>query len=295
MSASRSEETKGTVVVGHDGSEHADRALRWAVRAARRQSAELAVVCGVVPSRTNPETYGRTMVAREADLDAAQRSLDEAVRTAREAESTVTVRSRVVPEAPVAALLAEAEHASMLVVGSRGRGGLAGMVLGSVSTRLAQAARCPVVVVPAGELAFEAVAGDVVVGIDAGSPSSVLAFAFAEAVARGSGLTVVHSLSDPYSVGLLVPTSGDPVEHTRRAQDMLDRALEPWQATYPQVQVEQVLTAEWAPTAVLGRAGPDSLVVVGSRGRGPVAAALLGSVSHALLHTAHCPVAVVKH
>jgi nucleotide-binding universal stress UspA family protein len=132
------------IVVGVDGSESAQQALRWAIDEARRRDATLEVVHAW---RRIPITdYFTTELEPGGSARYAQALLDEAV----DAEDCtgVTVERRLVPGGGAYALMHEAKGAALLVVGSRGRGGFSGLLLGSVSHQAAQHAPCPVVIIP---------------------------------------------------------------------------------------------------------------------------------------------------
>ena len=172
-----------------------------------------------------------------------------------------------------------------LVVGSRGRGGVAGMLLGSVSWQVAAHAHCPVVVVrghwrPAGGYN----PGPVVVGTDGSATSdAALGFAFEEAALRDAPLLAVSALADaPGSLG------GD-----LKLQEDVEQAITRHEKEHPEVTVLRQVAQGGARTALLAAAHDAQLLVVGSRGRGGINGMLLGSVSQAVLHHAPCPVAVV--
>lgn len=135
-----------TIVVGTDGSTGSRGALRWAVREAELRGAELLVVHGwQVPAV--PEAY---MVPSLEYEEAATTILAEAVQTAREMAAipeSLSIRSSVVNLRAEEALIDASEHAQLLVVGSRGHGAFAGLLLGSVSLHCASHAACPVVIV----------------------------------------------------------------------------------------------------------------------------------------------------
>lgn len=139
-----------TFVTGLDDSSHAARALRWALEEAGRHGARLVVL------HAWDWPYGGELGALAAELlrtkefrDAAPRVLAAMVQAARGPEwPDVEVEERVVEGSPAGALLDAAEGADLLVVGSRGRGGFAGLLLGSVSQQCAEHATCPVVIVP---------------------------------------------------------------------------------------------------------------------------------------------------
>ena len=132
------------IVVGVDGSDHSRRALAWALEEARRRGTGCLLVHAFEFGVVAASPYaGR---AFEQIRIAAQGLLDEDVAFAR--ECGVVVEGRLVSGSPAQALIEASRDASMLVVGSHGRGGLAGMVLGSVSTDCVHHAHCPVVVIP---------------------------------------------------------------------------------------------------------------------------------------------------
>jgi nucleotide-binding universal stress UspA family protein len=204
----------------------------------------------------------------------------------------VAVSQEVITGMPAALLVTLSTDAQLAVVGHRGLGGFAGLLLGSVGAALAAHAACPVVVVRGAT--DKRPHGPVVVGVD-GSPHSetALAFAVEAAVTRRVPLRAVHAWPDsamPYVVS--GPMDWD--ELAKREQNVLSEQLAKWREKYPDLRVEPVL-AQGPPTHVLARNTRDAqLVVVGSRGRGGLAGMLLGSVSQAMLHHAECPLAVVR-
>lgn len=133
------------VVVGVDGSEHSKKALAWAARYAASIGAPLTAVTvwrgelnygwtGPIPDNWDPESDANQMLERE-------------VNEVLGSERPATVNFRVVQGPPARVLVEASEHASAVVVGSRGRGEFAGMLLGSVSAHVTAHARCTVVVV----------------------------------------------------------------------------------------------------------------------------------------------------
>jgi nucleotide-binding universal stress UspA family protein len=139
-----------TVVVGVDGSEGALEALRFAIAEARRRGARLRVVTAWhVPAMA----YGAVGFAppydpRQLFREGATDSLDRALEAVEDELAGIEVQRQVTEGQPVEVLLAAAQDADLLVVGSRGLGGFSGLLLGSVSHGCASRAPCPVVIVP---------------------------------------------------------------------------------------------------------------------------------------------------
>jgi nucleotide-binding universal stress UspA family protein len=139
-----------TIVVGSDGSPAATAALEWAIAEARLRDARLLVVhAWAVPvlAYSTPYGVGPTADLIEAERKGAAAALDAALE--RVDVEGVDVQRRVVEGPAAQSLLEAAEDADLLVVGSRGHGGFAGLLLGSVSQQCAQHAPCPVVIVRA--------------------------------------------------------------------------------------------------------------------------------------------------
>jgi nucleotide-binding universal stress UspA family protein len=137
-----------TIVVGVDGSEHSDVALAFAVQEAALHGAGLRIVCAwSLPSSMNMDS-GIASVVFNSIREEAEIVADEAMEKAQALRSDVPCTAKVVEGHAVSVLLAEAGDAIQLVVGSRGRGGLAGMLLGSVSRHVILHSPCPVTVVP---------------------------------------------------------------------------------------------------------------------------------------------------
>jgi nucleotide-binding universal stress UspA family protein len=272
------------VLVGVDGSAASLAALDWAVGEAEGRHCPLRIVHAFIwPSFPHvplgPSPYGPPEGGLRVEAD---RILDRAVRRACEESPGVTVQGMVRPGWPVPVLLDEAADAGLIVVGSRGLGGFAGLLMGSVSSQVAEHARRPVVVTrpPALDPRQRPTHDRVVVGMD-GSPEAAdaLAFAVDEAVRLDAGLTAIRCFV------------GDRREDDER--QLLADALTGWEEKYPGLDVRSVVVGG-PPVKVLTEASRGArLIVVGARGIGGIRGMLLGSVSRALLHHAACPIAVV--
>ena len=276
------------LVVGVDGSDESDRALRWAAATARKRQEPLRVVHGFAPL---PGFYGGGLPALTKAYEALVKASDELVadgiRIAREVggpELAITAEKPTEP-GPVA-LIEASRRARAVVLGCSGTGGFEGMLVGSTTVEVAAHAHCPVVVVR-GRAEPD---GPVVVGLDGSATSDrALATAFDEASWRQTGLVAVHAWADA-DAGL--PARWSEIE--RDEQRLLAEQLAGWQEKYPDVRIERVLVRDRPRHQLLSWSTRAQLVVVGSRGRGGFSGLLLGSTSQALIHHAQCPVMVVR-
>jgi nucleotide-binding universal stress UspA family protein len=294
MDAHRMDAPRGrTVVVGIDGSGSALRAVRWAAAEATRRAVPLRVVTAFDWSRNHAIGEIRLGASyRDIMLQQARRNLADAAAVAERAAGGIPVEQQLVVGFPLAVLAAESERAQLVVIGDRGLGGVTGLLLGSVAIGLSAHAECPLVVVRGDEDPDPA--APVVVGVD-GSPLSeaALAFAYEAAAARGVHLVAVHTwrevLGDLEVAPLLDWAAIETEEH-----EVLAERLAGWGEKYPDVPVRRVVAKDRPAHALVEQSRGAQLLVVGSRGRGGLAGLLLGSVSHAVLHRSHCPVAVVR-
>ncbi|MFE5734698.1 universal stress protein [Streptomyces sp. NPDC056528] len=263
------------VVVGVDGSEMSLTAVEAAAGAAARRGAKLRVVHVEVPIKPRyvvPDPASATLVH-----EAAAHALD--------AEPGLVVTRAVVTGDVVHVLEAESRAADLIVVGSRGLGGLTGLLLGSTPVSLAARSHCPVMTVRA-EHGAAAGAEPVVLGVD-GSPDSAEAVdvAFAEAARRRAELVVVHAWQPDGAAADTTPGT---------AARSLARAVAGRADTHPDVTVRRDVV-DGRPRDVLIEASRTAqLLVVGARGRSGIAGLLLGSVSQAVMTHAHCPVVTVR-
>jgi nucleotide-binding universal stress UspA family protein len=283
----------GRVVVGFDGSDSSTRAAEWAANEARTRGRGLTLVHALLP----PVTTGGLGIGLPPSLDL----IEQLERHARErldefaaSLDGLDVRTAVSIGSPSAVLLEASETADLVVVGSRGRGGFAGLLLGSVGGQVAAHASCPVAVIR--QLAPDS-GRTVVVGID-GSPAAeaALAFAFDEASHHGWSVTAVHAWDVPAYDLLIVPNGPVPVPLADVADDevrLTAEVLAGFRDDYPDVDVEERLVRSPAVQALVEASARAAMVVVGTHGHGPAVGALLGSVSHGLLHKATVPVVVV--
>jgi len=195
---------------------------------------------------------------------------------------------------PAFVLAAASEGADAVVVGRRGLGGAASVLLGSVSNRLTIQAECPLVVVGEGDLPTT---GPIVVGVDGTEfGTNALRYAIAEAAVRKTSVRAVAA----YEV-LHTEFEPDPELVARMRADVeaevagvITRALDEVRGTGAESpSVDHVAVEGRAADAILGQAGDAQLIVVGTHGKGLVRRVLLGSVSRQVLNDADRPVAVV--
>ncbi|MEV5917950.1 universal stress protein [Streptomyces pseudogriseolus] len=288
------------VVAAVDGSPDGLRALEWALDAARRHGTTLRVLhVRTAPPRIRQDVRDTGPPAADDDPVLIQ------ARARVDALGGIPSVEYVVTEGAPGALLPETSaEARLLVLGSRGRGGFASLLLGSNSLAAARDAGCPVVVVPrpgrgGEEETREHGDGPVVVGVSAEGPdTATLGFAFAEAAARGTALRVVTAYPWPLQTVLLPgevpPAQADQeaLEHETRV--LADGLLAPYRERHPEVAAEVVALPGDAAGHLVGASWDASLVVVGRHRRRLFAPArMMGSVTQAVLLHAHSPVAVV--
>ncbi|GAA3174279.1 MULTISPECIES: universal stress protein [Streptomyces] len=286
------------VIVAVDGSADSERALRWGREAARLQAAPLHVV------HVWPYATAERAAAGEAGGDPVLARLRDEWEGA-EGEPDPVFRSiGGLPDGVLPALGAEAR---MLVLGSRGRGGFASLLLGSNGLAAAGQAACPVVIVPrpdrgGGRRADGERLGlggpQITLGVDAEEDEpGAIGFAFAEAGRRGARLRVVSGYTWP----LLMPPAFEYLaayeatqqEYEDALADQLTKVLDPYRRHHPEVEVEVELRGADAAGMLVDASLESDLVVVARHRRRLPLGRRLGSVAHAVLLHALCPIAVV--
>jgi nucleotide-binding universal stress UspA family protein len=290
------------VIVGTDGSPPATAAVIWAAGEAARRSLPLRIV-----HVREPWSYGTPYYPAPGILDQLAESdkeiVAEAARVAREHRPEVEVETEIA-YGPIAQSLREQSEAGFeTVVGNRGFGGFTGMLLGAVSLRVAGHAAGPVIVVrgdtggdTGGDVSGDTGGdqGEVVAGIDPAEDSApVLDYAFDAARIRGVRLRIVHSWQ------LLAPPvdfsgTADVEEIAQSIRTDVDKTVTPWRELHSGVEVVTTVARDHPVRALTVASARADLVIVGSRNRGALGLMHLGSVSHGLVHHAHCPVAVVR-
>jgi nucleotide-binding universal stress UspA family protein len=270
----------GPVVAGVDGSAESGFAVAWAAREADLRGRALMIV-HVVDDTAAPGTT------------AADAVLDDAVARARAAAPGIPVRAERAEGHPKQALIQESRRASLIVVGRRGTGGFAGLMLGSVAIAVCDNAECPVASVP---VPGRPAAAGVLVGVD-GSPDAEAAieFAFEEASLREVDLDAVHAWASPTSTGPgdITPVVYELDDLADEEARLLSEVLAGWREKYPEVLVNAENVRGHAAGVLVERSNRAEVVVMGRRGTGRLVKALLGSVTHSVLHHAGVPVVVV--
>lgn len=288
------------VVVAVDGSNASNNAVRWAANTAMKRGIPLRLAT----SYTMPQyLYAEGMVPSEelfSDLQSEAMEKIEAARAlAHEAAPDILIGHTVAEGSPIDMLLEMSGDVTMIVLGSRGLGGLSGMVMGSVSAAVVSHANCPVVVVREDNQVTENNKyGPVVVGVD-GSDVSAKAteYAFAEADARDAELIAVHTWMDMQAQSSLAGLAAAQNQwEAIEAQQVgvLTERLAPLVEKFPQVAVTKIITRDRPVRALAEQSEGAQLLVVGSHGRGGFRGMLIGSTSRALLQAAPCPMMVVR-
>lgn len=235
------------------------------------------------------------------EIDAANRKVLEDLKDkVTRAHPALPVELFIDQGSPATALLKAAEDAAMIVLGTRGVGSTHALVLGSVSYAVAHRAKCPVLLVP--ESAERASGGRIVIGVD-GSKKSVEAaiwgLHFAESLKRP--VELVSAWQYPYAamspeIGMVM---GPDIEELRQAMkrdahklvDHVRMQLSVDEHSHVSITTDTVEGS--ATEALIDHSRPNDVLVVGSRSRSMLAAALLGGTTLALAHRSKCPVAIV--
>lgn len=297
-----------TVTVGLDGSAESRAAAEWAAREARLRDLPLKIVHVWEPV---PEPMAQaSLLDAETQQHWSERIPREAAEAVRLRHPEIEVVTEQLSGYPGDALVKAAQDAELLVLGSRGLGGLGGFMVGSVGLAAVAHTERPVVLVRSPERAADEHDTDptgvpstatpfrpVVLGLDVKHPDETLiAFAFDAAVRRETSLRVVHAWYPPpyYAFG----TPVNPPLHEALAlgaAEELGKVLGPWRTRFPDVEVVELIRYGSPALHVVDASHEASLVVVGRCARRVPVGAHIGHTTHSVLHHATVPVAVVPH
>ncbi len=285
----------GSIVVGIDGSSWADEAFAWAVEQAALEQRSLTVVHCVEPvgypsvgtmGAATGLDYGMFL---DQSMKAARALLNNATERALQDHPQLAVHQVLSHADPRNCLLDLSEAAAMIVVGSRGRGPVASLLLGSVSVSLSKHAACPIVVHRPHRA--DTPRYGILVGVD-GTERSVPAidFAYRMASIRGMPLTVLHCYWDVTQTAH-VETTSQPDTTSERA--LVSESLAGMQERFPEVKVEVRLTVGFADKHLITASGNYDLLVIGHHPIPALNDIFYGSVAPTVIEHAHGTVAVV--
>jgi len=283
------------VVAGVDGSPQSLMAVELAAWEAARRRLPLRVLYGL--AKPPPMLTLNPLEAISAYDDVRRvgdRIVDEAVARARTIAPGVDVTGDVIPASGAEALLTASAEATMVVVGDRGHGGFAGLRLGSVAAQLADHAACPILVARG----IVEPHRPVLLATDCSEASGpAIGFAFDEAQSLGVPLVALHVWAHPMArrPDDIQPPAYDEAQVMQEEARLLAETLAGWCDQYPDVGVEQRVMHGRVRTTILDMTKKAQLVVVGARGHGGFTGLTLGSVSHAVVRHAACPVAIIPH
>lgn len=285
----------GRIVAGVDSSHHAASAAAWAAR----EAADRALTLHLIHALDFPPPAG--MIAPIGYVEAAHKTaeailepLAEQLR-ARHPGLTVTIEvsERSAPET----LVSLSETAQMVVTGTRGHGGFAGLLLGSVSLKTATHAHCPVVVVRGAQDTHQDGGHDgerpdeIVLGVEPHEPPAPIEFAFASAAALGARLLVVRAWWPAAAYGGYY-LDDDPSRERYEAEELAG-LIKGAREAYPEVQVTiRTVRDNAVPALIQAGRGARLLVVGAHRRRSPLSVGA-GYVVQGLLSHSPTPVAVV--
>ncbi|UNO43349.1 universal stress protein [Streptomyces sp. MST-110588] len=286
----------GRVVVGFDGSAPAVRALDRAADEAVRRSTSLEIICGWPWGRHPLPDYGVTDDTGKLLYSSARRMIDGATERVRSRAAHLVVSESLTTQSAARALLRCGRDAALTVVGTRGHGGFTGLLLGSVSLRVAAHCTTPLMVVRgrSGPRQHHRV----LVGIASDADTAAAHFAFQEAARQGSGLRVLHAWQYPAaplgSHAASCHLAWDELEHLRKAAEAVPQHVAAAvRQRYPGVEVRPEAVCQGAARALVEASHHADVAVLAVHRRPRRVGLQLGPVTHAMLHHAHCPVVLV--
>ncbi|EWM10968.1 universal stress protein [Kutzneria sp. 744] len=294
----------GPVLVGFDGSDGARGAALWAAREAVVRDRPVRLVQAVESQWSPAMTPGALPgYPPEPDLDQIRQALSELLESEAERlrrdQPALAVTVALVDGFASDALANEAENvdANLVVVGGSGHGALARTLLGSTASEIVHATSRPVVVVRSE--AAHAPGSSVVIGVGGlGTGDHAARFALDFAARHKLPVRAVHGRSaSPFAL-LVERLTTEQRNAAAAEQDVADAAVvaevEAWREAHPDLDIQREEIDSQPVEALLARAADAALLVVGSRHRGGLQRVILGSIGHAVLNQAPCPVAVVR-
>ncbi|MGW3498030.1 universal stress protein [Streptomyces sp. NPDC001020] len=285
------------LLVGVDGSESSLQAVDWATDEAARHGLPLRLVHASLWERYEHFAPSGAL-QRPSHQTMEEYIIGTAAERVRRRNPEVKVTADVLADDPVHALLHEGHNATAVVTGSRGRGELKGMLLGSVSLAVAGRASGPVIVVRGDKAGLESTHERIMLGAgEPGTSGMAARFALREAETRRCPLDVVRVWRRPAHQPLEHPLlAGDPaLYYEERASTLIDALLQDAMVDHPAVRVNRSTVEGVADKVLLQRSASADLLIIGVRVRrthdhGELQ---LGRAAHTLLHHAKCPVVVV--
>lgn len=278
----------GAILVGLDESAESARALSWAAAEARRRHWPLHLMH--VLDNASFGWPAETMAGRRPEP-----VLRDALVMLGDWERVSVTWSQPVGD-PATLLARGARAARLVVVGSRGRGAIGELVMGSVATRLIALTRCPVAVLRSGT-PIPAADACVVAGVQYGRPCApVLDAAFEQADSRGADLVIVHAWQlDGGTIVDDLELQGLPADEAQAHElALLQRNITEVARSHPNLKVTVHAERDGTAESLARYSADAALLVIGARGRGEIGGAFLGSVSQRMIRSATCPVLVVR-
>ncbi len=280
------------LVAATDGSEESLRAVDWAAREAVLRGAPLRIVSApaLLPRMVGSRGQSQYETVSDHIRDVSDDALSAGAARAAKIAPDLPIDTDHLAGPPAEAVTGTGSGALMLVVGSRGVGAFAAMILGSVSRYAATHADCPVVVVREETGAAHRQVGIGIGGVEGNE--AALTFAFEEAALRQASVVAIHAWHTPeFAISRAGQAPGDAaadVFQTEAARE-LEQLLDEWREKYPGVQASQDVVHGHPGRALAGLSARADLVVLGRHPahHGP------GTVTHALLSHAHGPIATV--
>jgi nucleotide-binding universal stress UspA family protein len=296
-----------SVTAGMDGTRESFAAVDWAAREAQLRHVPLQLV-QVRETGAYPYTpIADDEVEEEWAQTVTNEVLDELNRRAPQLQTNV----ELVSGRPAHVLSGVSAKTDLLVLGSRGLGSLLGFIVGSTTLPTVAHTACPAVLVRAPQdedastddsfgsfPASRPPEGDIVVGVDLSRPcDELIAFGFETAARHSAALRVLYAWDLPASYGIRpLPVPPAMTSELLAAQNQaLAAALQPWQHSHPDVKVHAEAEIAQPARLLVEAASQASLLAVGRRNRRSRIGTHLGPVTHAVMHHARTPVAVVPH
>ncbi|MDN6586473.1 MAG: universal stress protein, partial [Bifidobacterium crudilactis] len=286
------------ILVGVDGSDASYKATWWAANYAKHAGLTLQIVCAYSLPSYAAVSFDATYTALGDDKAAhndAQEILSKAKAIAD--EQGVEATTLIVTGDPASVFVELSRNYNLIVIGNRGKGGLAERLLGTTSSSLPAYAYCPIIVVPYtdddGKLMH---LNNTITKVAVGSDETrwgIKALEIAASFANSWGAELDVTLAVPSIDGLTGSDSDEEHGIMESYMEDLDVRIKPLQAAYPDLRIFKSIVPGSAVQALTKASHEHDVVVVGSRGRGGFTGLLLGSTSQGLLQHAVSPVYVV--